>query len=458
MIKKKVVRETHSYLSNLFIFVIFIVFHYSATAQNYYRNWIVKNTSNKKYIALVVGNNHYTNNGNLTNPIPTAKKLEKELPRLGFDVLIGTDLDRQQMVNIIQNFAQKIKSYEVSMVFYMGHGFEIDGENYLIPIDANPQTKTDVKFQAINVDDILESIKYFDKPKIIVLDACRDNPFAKNWTSKDRGNNTSGFGNIMVPYNSEVFFSIQKGAKVRDDNPYISYFLDEMKKGNCLDDITRNVTRKIINYNSTQIPAKYGQLLNKVCFEFVNTNSIEDWVEKGDMFFGNYDYGQAFYWYEKAAKNGSISGQVALGYMYLRGYGMDKRDYKQARYWCGKAAEQGSPKGQAGVAEVYLHYKDYTNAYLFAKLAAMQGLSEGQMLLGYIYCEVDWSGKDCNKGIYWIEKAAEQQLPIAQTGLGNIFYRNKKYATAVKWYKKACENGDNDACEKIKEMKIQGKI
>ncbi len=89
----------------------------------------------KKRIALIIANNSYINGG-LMHPIPTAKRLESTLKNLGFDVLIGRDLTRKQMASIINDFSNKYQLYELALVAYMRHGFEIEGENFLIPIDA----------------------------------------------------------------------------------------------------------------------------------------------------------------------------------------------------------------------------------------------------------------------------------------------------------------------------------
>ena len=246
--------------------ILFLAMVINVSGQEYYRNWTVVNTTKKERIALIIANNTYESGGNLSSPIPVARKLETKLKSEGFDVLVGRDLNRNQMLEVVNDFSGKFTSYEFSMIFFLGHGFQIDGENYLIPIDANPMTKDDVEVQAINVDYLMRKIDNPEIPKVVVLDACRDNPFAANWNSSDRSGGRRGFGTVSAPRNAEIFFTTAEGSRVRDDNPYLNYFMEELKSGSCISDIKRAISRRIYEYNQDQIPASYGQLFDEVCF------------------------------------------------------------------------------------------------------------------------------------------------------------------------------------------------
>jgi len=269
------------------ILLLFLLIPQFLSAQSHYRNWKVKPNTQKEKIALVIANNYYQSNGNLKEPIPTAKKLTATLKKQGIDVLEGHDLNRVQLLKIFQDFAVKLKGYQFGMVFYLGHGFQIDGENYLIPIDANPKTKWEVKYNAVNVEDVLKLMNYPEKPKIIVLDACRNNPFEKHWTSAERSATKNGFKEVPAPSNAEIFFSTQKNSQVRDDNPYMEYFMDELDKGGCLDDMVRNISRRILKMGNRQVPAKYGLLLDKVCFGRVEVSdgstNFQPAIKKPDL-------------------------------------------------------------------------------------------------------------------------------------------------------------------------------
>ncbi len=255
----------------LFCLLGILFFSLSANAQSYYRDWVPsrKNT-NKDKIALIVANNYYENNGDLIKPIPTARKLKKVLERQGIDVLVGHDLNRRQFVNIVGDFGKKVPNYKAVMIFYMGHGFQINGKNYLIPVDANPENAEDVSVEAVSVDYIITKLNsadlYAAKPKIMVLDACRNNPWQKKFKSTHMGTILEGLTDLEAPINAEIFYTTQKNSKVADDNPYMEYFMNEVEKGGCIEVIVKKVSRRVRRNNPEQVPARYGLLEDDLCF------------------------------------------------------------------------------------------------------------------------------------------------------------------------------------------------
>lgn len=411
----------------------------SVHAQNqYYRNWTVVNAEKKERIALIIANNTYESAGSLEQPIPMASKLERKLQDEGFDVLVGHDLNRMRMISVLDDFSNKFRNYEFAMIFYLGHGFQIDGENYLIPVDAQPSSKDDVEVHAINVDYVLKKVNDPQTPKVIVLDACRNNPFAVNWSSADRSGSNSGFGDVSAPRNAEIFFTTAKGAVVRDDNPYIEYFIQELKQGACLSDIKRVVSKRIFEYNADQIPASYGQLFDKVCFGeapvpdpvvVVNTDSdgdgiidreddcpyefgvasrngcpepqititeAEQWYRKGEEIHdkgGGENYREAYKWFEKAANEGHRGAQLYAGWMHHKSQGVEQ-DWRKAIYWYTKAAEQGSLSSQMYLGEIYRDgswsdLEDFELAKFWFEKASAGGDVQATVNLGELY-EYGW--------------------------------------------------------------------
>ncbi len=366
-----------------------------------------------------------------------ASKLEQKLKDEGFDVLVGHDLNRMRMISVLDDFSNKFRNYEFAMIFYLGHGFQIDGENYLIPVDAQPTSKDDVEVHAINVDYVLKKVNDPNTPKVIVLDACRNNPFASNWKAADRSGSNSGFGDVNAPRNAEIFFTTAKGSVVRDDNPYIEYFMQELRQGACLSDIKRVVSKRIFEYNADQIPASYGQLFDKVCFgeapvpdpvvvinqdsdgdgindrdddcpyEYgvasrngcpepkVTINEAEEWWRKGKEYYeGGYDnFKEAYIWFEKAGNSGHRDAQKYAGYMHHKSQGVDQ-DWRKAIYWYTKAAEQGSSISQMYLGEIYRDgdwddLEDYDLAKFWFEKAASAGVAEAKVKIGELY-EYGW--------------------------------------------------------------------
>ena len=228
-----------------------------------------QNKHKREKLALILANSDYAYAALLDNPIAPAINLEKALNKKGIDVLSGYNGNRMQMLASIEKFAEKLRLYKTGMIFYLGHGFQIDGKNYLIPVEANPKNKTEVSTQAIELTNLLSIINDPEKPKIIVLDACRNNPFTPNWLTKEKASLQKGFTLSQVMANSQVIFTTRQDTEVSDENPYIDYFIEELQGNVCLDKLLRKVANRIRNYDPEQIPVTYGQLLEEVCFKKV---------------------------------------------------------------------------------------------------------------------------------------------------------------------------------------------
>jgi Caspase domain/Putative peptidoglycan binding domain len=130
-------------------------------------------------VAFVVGNGAYRNVAPLPNPPIDAKAMASVLRNVGFDVVEGTNLSRDNMTQKLLEFGKKAQDADVALFFYAGHGIAINGTNYLLPVDADIKSEMDVKLgSAINIDVTLDQTMSDAKVKLVLLDACRDNPFA----------------------------------------------------------------------------------------------------------------------------------------------------------------------------------------------------------------------------------------------------------------------------------------
>ncbi|MBN8993111.1 MAG: caspase family protein [Rhizobiales bacterium] len=135
--------------------------------------------SAEKRVAFVVGNGTYKNVAPLPNPSIDAKAMASALRNVGFEVVEGANLTRDKMTEKLLDFGKKAQGADVAVFFYAGHGIAIGGVNYLLPIDADIKSEMDVKLgAAINIDLTLDQTMSDAKVKLVLLDACRDNPFA----------------------------------------------------------------------------------------------------------------------------------------------------------------------------------------------------------------------------------------------------------------------------------------
>src|ERR1700712_1479252 len=134
----------------------------------------------EKRVALVLGNSAYQNVAPLTNPANDSAKMAATLKDAGFDVVDSRrDLPAAETRRALRDFADRARDADIAVVYYAGHGIEVDGSNYLIPVDAKLERDTDIYDEAFSLDRILIAIEPAKKLRLVILDACRDNPFSK---------------------------------------------------------------------------------------------------------------------------------------------------------------------------------------------------------------------------------------------------------------------------------------
>ena len=134
-----------------------------------------------KRVALVLGNSTYQNVAPLPNPVNDGAVIAATLKGAGFDVVDSRhDLPAAETRRALRDFADHARDADIAVVYYAGHGIEVDGTNYLIPVDAKLERDTDIYDEAFSLDRVLLAIEPAKQLRLVILDACRDNPFAKN--------------------------------------------------------------------------------------------------------------------------------------------------------------------------------------------------------------------------------------------------------------------------------------
>jgi len=177
-------------------------------------------------LALVIGQSAYRSVAPLPNPANDAAAMAKLLEDAGFDVSTASDLSQSDLRRSVSDFAAKLADKgadTVALVFYAGHGIQVDGENYLIPVDVDPKREADVPLQAVRLNDVLNTLTSVpSRMRIILLDACRNNPFP----GIER---TTGSGLAMVDARTGaagtfISYSTSPGAEAEDgsgaNSPY----------------------------------------------------------------------------------------------------------------------------------------------------------------------------------------------------------------------------------------------
>jgi Caspase domain len=178
-------------------------------------------------IALVIGNSNYQNVARLPNPANDAKAVAELLNTAGFEVISATDLSHNQMIEVMQDFSAKIAgrgANTVAMIYYAGHGVQLAGENYLVPVDAKISSEPDLIGGSVRLVDVMATLEAIpSRMRIVILDACRNNPFPSL--------NEAGRGLAIVdaPNGSIVGYSTAPGTEALDGvgnhSPYTDAFL-----------------------------------------------------------------------------------------------------------------------------------------------------------------------------------------------------------------------------------------
>jgi hypothetical protein len=192
------------------------------------------NTNNSgidRRLALVIGNGKYINAMELANPVNDARAMKEALQKLGFDVYEYEDIDQAQMKMAIDNFGAKLKQYSVGLFFYAGHGIQSKGSNYLIPVNANLQSEQQVEYDCVQADRVLGQMEAAgSKINIVILDACRNNPFQRSWS---RAVNGTGLAFMNAPTGSLIAYSTSPGRTASDGSGsnglYTSALLENIK-------------------------------------------------------------------------------------------------------------------------------------------------------------------------------------------------------------------------------------
>ena len=220
--------------------------------------------------ALVIGNSHYQAVRQLPNAVHDAASVSDFLKSAGFDVTTALDLDQAGMRRAVQDFAQRLASKDdqktVALLYFAGHGVQVDGENYLVPVDAKITGEADIPLAAVRFGDIMNTLERIGKKtRLIFLDACRDNPFGDAAAPH-------GLAIVTAPADSLVVYSTSPGATAEDgtgaNSPFTEALLSAGKKPGELIEETIKDMRVAVNAETVgrQIPWDVSSLVEPFAF------------------------------------------------------------------------------------------------------------------------------------------------------------------------------------------------
>lgn len=223
----------------------------------------------EKRVALVIGNSAYENVPPLSNPSRDAAAMQAMLQAAGFDIVqVKNDLNAAAMRRALRDFSNQAHESDIALIFYAGHGIEMNGSNYLIPVDAILERDTDVADETVSLDRLLQTLEGSKRLRLVILDACRENPFSRS-IKRTLATRSVGRGLAEVEVQTSdtlIAFAAKAGLTAADgdgeNSPYTLALVKHLGTpgldlriafGRVRDDVLRSTARK-------QEPFVYGSL------------------------------------------------------------------------------------------------------------------------------------------------------------------------------------------------------
>jgi TPR repeat protein len=461
--------------------------------------------SAEKRVALVIGNSSYQNVTRLDNPKNDASLIADTMRGLGFSLVGGgpqLDLDKAGLDRAVQNFGQLIQGADVALFYYAGHGVQVNGSNFLVPVNANPTREADVDFQMVDVNVVLRQMQGSGtKLNLVVLDACRNNPFGGRGLRATEG----GLAQMRAPEGTLISYATQPGSVAQDgdgNSPYTKALATTVRRAGLdifqtFNQVGLSVKRATGGSQQPWVssspidgdfyfvppPGSAASHQSDVPVQDVNPpkprvapdnpndprRSFERAANAGDAAAmvnlgfayerGNgvpQDFAEARKWYEKGAAAGNTVGMRNLGILYRDGSGVAK-DPTEARKWFEKAVAAGNTEAMNSLGLLYETGNgvplDYATARKWFEKAVAAGNAGGMVNLGFLYDRGYGVTQDYTQARKWYEKAAAAGNAVGMKNVG-VLYRDgfgvaKDPAEARKWFDKAVAAGNPDAMTSI---------
>ena len=226
-------------------------------------------------VALVIGNSSYKFTSTLENPKNDATDVSSAFKAFGFEVFEGVDLDKSAMERLMRDYAGALAGAEVGLFFYAGHGLQVNGVNYLVPIDAQLLTPASLDFELVRLELIQRTMERETATYILFLDACRNNPLARNLARSLGTRSTQigrGLATVEAGHGTLISFSTQPGNVALDGTGRNSPFAEALVKhiarqGDDLSSILIKVRTDVMETTRrNQVPWEHSSLTSQFYF------------------------------------------------------------------------------------------------------------------------------------------------------------------------------------------------
>lgn len=222
-------------------------------------------SADQKDFAFVVGNSNYESVSPLSNPANDATLIAKNFEDLGFEVDLHFDLSHSEFIQAVQSFRRKSRNAERTVVYYAGHGIEFDGKNYIIPTNATLESDIDVDFETIQLEFLVANTPA-SAVQIVIIDACRDNPFYGTMERSTRSSAKRGLARVEPTGNTLIAYAAKAGTVAFDgdsqNSPYAMALSDALTRpGLDIGRLFREVRASVLlDTGNRQEPVTYGSL------------------------------------------------------------------------------------------------------------------------------------------------------------------------------------------------------
>ncbi len=386
-------------------------------------------------VALVIGMGAYQHVVQLKNTINDADAVAAKLQSVGFKVTLATDKSQAELLDIMQAFSFQAETADLALVYYAGHGVEVQGVNYLIPVDADVKSNKDVVRVAISLDDVLKTVESARKMRVVILDSCRNNPFGDlvdtstkaEATSTDNSTRSAGVQGL-APVNPDlgtlVAFAAKGGQVALDGanghSPYATALMQAFAEPNLeISLMFRQVRDQVLaQTQNLQEPYTYGSLSGTPFYLAGSTGGSIDVAAEADPRVAWADIKPEQEQQLRAlADSGDTRSMLGLAYIRL--------NPKEARYnpqeaveFLTKAAAAGAADAQFELAKLYEQGTgvpaDPVRALELYQASAAQNFPDALNDLGFLYYQGGLGlTPDHAKGLDLFRQAADLRHPEA---------------------------------------------
>ncbi len=386
-------------------------------------------------VALVIGMADYKTVVKLDNTLNDARGISDTLSDIGFNVTTLLDSDADALRTAVDEFAFRAETADLALIYYAGHGVEVSGENFLIPVDADVKSNQDIQRQGVSLQQLLASVENARKMRIVILDSCRDNPFGDaldlaalqqtaQAAEQTRSVGSAGLAPPSPDRGTLVAFAAKDGARALDGtgahSPFAQALIDNLVKPDLeISLMFRKVRDEVLaTTGNQQEPHTYGSLSGTPYYVagsddqgsnvIANANPRVAWASLA----GDQEVQLA-----ALAEQGDTRSMLGLAYMRLNS--VDPRyDPKEASDYLQRAVSAGSAEAQFELAQLYEKGlgvpQDAERALQLYLASADQDFADALNDLGFIYFQGGLNvTRDPTRALKYFERAADMRHPQA---------------------------------------------